>query len=302
MTKSITKASISGILAIDKPSGISSYDVIRQLKKKLGTKKMGHCGTLDPLASGLLIVCIGDATKFASYIENDTKEYVAGIQLGISTTTYDAEGEILSKNLVNFAPHTLAQTLEKFQGEISQTPPAFSALKINGTPAYKLARKGLDVSLKSRKVVIHNLTLLEQKTDRLILRVTCSKGTYIRSLAHDIGKELGCGAFLDYLQRTKIGSFTLENASPPDVTEEILQKSLQDARLALSKIPVLLINEEYKDAIRTGKILYPEFFYNFPNLIETSGIYKIQTEDEIILAIVEIQEDKKIKYKRVLIT
>lgn len=302
MTKSITKASISGILAIDKPSGISSYDVIRQLKKKLGTKKMGHCGTLDPLASGLLIICIGEATKFASYIESETKEYVAGIQLGVSTTTYDAEGEILSKNPVNFTPHTLAQVLEKFQGEILQTPPAYSALKINGTPAYKLARKGLDVPLKSRNVVIHHLTLLEQKADRLLLRVTCSKGTYIRSLAHDIGKELGCGAYLDYLQRTRIGSFTLENAPSPEEATDILQNSVLDAHHALSGIPAFSIKEEYKDAIRTGKVLYPEYFHPSPELLAKPGIYKIQSEDKIILAIVEIQDDKKIKYKRVLIT
>jgi len=201
------------ILLIDKPKGISSFDVIRILRKKLKIKKMGHAGTLDPLATGLLIIGVGKGTKKLSQFLKLDKEYVAKIKLGAVSDTYDKEGKI-KEIKIEKVPEKIKveKVVESFVGEISQTPPLYSAKKIKGKRAYQLARRGIEVKLKPKKVKIYKIEILDYKFPYLKIKVNCSSGTYIRSLAADIGKKLKCGGYLEELKRTKIGKFSLKDA------------------------------------------------------------------------------------------
>jgi len=203
-------------LLIDKLKGITSHDVVDQLRNITGIKKIGHAGTLDPMAKGLLVVGIGrESTKKLGSISKDTKKtYEAEIFLGRETDTYDADGEIVAETADCTQPSLvdIKKIVNKFHGEIAQTPPKFSAIKIKGKKAYELARKGEDVKLDPRKITIYSIKILKYSFPNLSIEVECSSGTYIRSLANDIGKELGCGAHLSGLIRTGIGEFKLENA------------------------------------------------------------------------------------------
>lgn len=200
------------ILFIDKPSGITSFDVIRRLRRKLNIKKMGHAGTLDPLATGLLIVGVGPGTKELTKYLGLPKEYEFLVEFGKISTTYDADGEITNGKLRAVTRNEFENELENFIGEILQIPPAFSAKKIKGKCAYDLARKGEKVELAPQKVTINSIEILEWNWPFVKLRVKCSKGTYIRSLAHDLGQKFGCGGYVKELRRTAIGDFRVEQA------------------------------------------------------------------------------------------
>jgi tRNA pseudouridine55 synthase len=208
---------VDGALLLDKPLGLSSNAALQQVKRLFGAKKAGHAGTLDPLASGLLIVLFGEATKFAGPQLDGDKEYLATLQLGVTTATGDAEGQVLErKSIPEGIERAIPAALEKFRGEIDQIPPMYSALKRGGVPLYKLARRGEEVERKSRRVTIAGLERVGGSAERPELRVRCSKGTYIRSLAQDIGEALGCGAHLAALRRTASGRFRLEQAASLD--------------------------------------------------------------------------------------
>lgn len=211
-----------GVLLIDKPYEWTSFDVVKKLRNVLKYKKIGHAGTLDPLATGLLVVCFGKFTKQIEKIQAQEKEYIAELELGASTPSYDLETEVDKNYSTEHIDLALVQRiLPQFTGEISQFPPAFSAVKIDGQRAYELARKGKDVKLKERKVNIYSLEVLSYEGVKLELKIRCSKGTYIRSLAHDIGKALDSGAHLTALRRTAIGEFDVEKAfSPLDLKSE----------------------------------------------------------------------------------
>lgn len=208
------------ILLVDKPLDWTSFQAVNKLKYKLKREfnlpkkfKIGHAGTLDPRATGLLIVCTGKFTKKIPEIQDAPKEYWAEIKIGVQTESYDTEKpEILPKDFSHITEDFILETLEKFVGEIEQKPPVFSAIKIEGDRAYDLARKGIDVEMKSRKTTIHYLNNVEINLPLVSFMVGCSKGTYIRSLAHDIGQSLEVGAYLTQLRRTKIGEYTVENA------------------------------------------------------------------------------------------
>lgn len=205
------------ILFIDKPSGMTSFDVIRELRKKLKIRKMGHAGTLDPLATGLLIIALESATKEISNYMNLPKEYEVLIEFGKISDSYDADGEIKETgNLKGIARKDFEELLKDFIGEIDQMPPAFSAKRIKGQRAYDLARKGLKVDLKPNKVRIFSIEILDWKWPTVSLRVKCGKGTYIRSLAHDLGQRLGCGGYVKELRRTAIGEFRVPDAQKLD--------------------------------------------------------------------------------------
>ena len=201
---------VDGALLLDKPVGLSSNAALQRAKKACGAAKAGHAGTLDPLASGLLVVLFGEATKFAGPLLDADKEYLATLKLGVRTSTGDAEGEVLETRSVQAG--SLSEVLKRFRGEIEQVPPMHSALKHKGTPLYRLARRGEEVERAPRRVRISQLELLGQEGDSARLRVVCSKGTYIRVLAEDIGEALGCGAHLAALRRTASGGFRIENA------------------------------------------------------------------------------------------
>jgi len=204
---------IDGILLLDKPIGISSNRALQKIKHLFQAKKAGHTGTLDVLASGLLIICFGKATKLAQLLLDADKCYQVAGKLGIKTATCDSEGEVLeTKPTDNITLELIQETLEKFRGEITQVPSMYSALKHKGTPLYKLARKGIEVERKARKVHIYALKLLDWNNDLLKLDVRCSKGTYIRNLIDDIGRALGCGAYVTELRRSAIGKFKISQA------------------------------------------------------------------------------------------
>ena len=205
--------SLDGVLLIDKPYGCSSFDVIRRLKRCFGFTKLGHAGTLDPLATGLLIIVLGKATKLSQHLMCGIKEYTGVIQLGVETSTYDREGEVIATHPVTAVNETeLVSTMNTFVGDQYQHPPMFSAKKFEGTPLYKLARKGHDVERTPNFITIFKFCLEKYEQPDVYFHVRCSKGTYIRSLAHDLGEKMKCGGHLAALRRIKSGTFSLENA------------------------------------------------------------------------------------------
>ena len=202
-----------GIIIIDKPAGWTSMDVCAKLRGILKERRVGHGGTLDPMATGVLPVFVGNATKAVEFAEKGDKEYIAGLRLGIQTNTQDSSGEILETRPVSAGPEELEKALENFRGEILQIPPMYSAIKIQGKKLYELARKGQEVERKPRPVTIYALEILERTGEmEYLLRVRCSKGTYVRTLCHDIGQALGCGGCMSSLRRTMAAGFTLEQA------------------------------------------------------------------------------------------
>lgn len=217
---------MNGVLIINKPRGWTSHDVVAKIRRLLNVSKVGHTGTLDPLATGVLVVCVGKATRIARYLESDEKEYEAEIRLGTITDTLDIEGRVLeTRTYEPPAEQKVRSALKAFTGSISQRPPAFSAIKIQGVPAHRLARAGDARELPARQVTISTLKLLEFEDPRIRLHVRCSKGTYIRSLGADIGNSLGTGACLTALTRTRAGQFSLDQAVTLDQAADLLAKS-----------------------------------------------------------------------------
>ncbi len=228
-----TKRPISGVLLLDKPLGYSSNQALQKVKWLFQAAKAGHTGTLDPLATGLLPICLGEATKFAQVLTDADKTYIATIKLGVTTTTADAEGEVLSVKPVGVSPAQFDTACQLFLGEISQVPPLHSALKVDGKPMYEYARAGQEVERKPRQVKIHAIERLAFNEDVVQIKVTCSKGTYIRTLAEDIGHALGCGAHLLGLRRTATAGYGLEQA----ITIEALE-AMDLAERDASLLPV----------------------------------------------------------------
>ena len=223
----------SGIIIIDKPADWTSMDVCAKLRGILKERRIGHGGTLDPMATGVLPVFVGNATKAVEFAEKGDKEYIAGLRLGLVTNTQDSTGEILETRPVTAGLEELEAVLPRFTGAIEQIPPMFSAIKIQGKKLYELARKGQEVERKPRPVTIHALEVLEQTApDRFLLRVRCSKGTYVRTLCHDVGQALGCGGCMDELRRTMAAGFTIEQA----VTLEQVQEQGEVLLLPLDRL------------------------------------------------------------------
>ncbi len=203
---------MNGLLIVNKPVGPTSHDIVYKVRKWSGERRIGHTGTLDPMAGGVLILCLGPATRISEYLLGGDKQYRAVVRLGQTTTTYDAEGQFLEQGPVNLTLEQIESALPKFRGTISQVPPAFSAVQVGGRRAYDMARHGETPELAPRSITIHGLDLISWQSPDLTLNVTCSAGTYIRSLAHDLGQALGCGGHLAALTRTAAGGFTLEDA------------------------------------------------------------------------------------------
>lgn len=295
-TSSNNKSDINGVLLIDKPIGITSFDVIRVLKKKLGQKKIGHCGTLDPLASGLLILCLGNATKIIPFLDNIDKEYVTKIKLGVETDTLDADGSVIATYNVEVTEEHVINAVNKFSGKIEQLPPEYSALKINGVRAYKLARQGKKVELKTREVFIKDIEVLDLDIPEVKIRVHCSKGTYIRSLARDIGKELKCGGHIIELNRTACGVFKNVDSIDLNLEKDEILRSMKSIDEILTFIPEIEIKEEYIQCVKHGKTLEQEYFINNP---KEYGVYRITNKSKLIAV---VSKDKTgLKYKRVFI-
>lgn len=222
---------MNGVLIIDKPMGVTSFDVIRDIRKEYGTKKVGHTGTLDPMATGVLPILIGDATKLSDYLMDHDKEYIAVLKLGEKRDTGDSEGNIIETSKIpNLTTQEIENTLKAFIGKISQIPPMYSAIKVNGKKLYELAREGKEIERKPRSVEIYSIELLEVEKnkeniiDKIKFKVNCSKGTYIRALCEDIAEKLGTVGYMKELRRTRVGRFTLEDINKCVSLEEILSE------------------------------------------------------------------------------
>ncbi|WP_206998790.1 tRNA pseudouridine(55) synthase TruB [Trinickia mobilis] len=244
----LPRRALDGVLLLDKPVGLSSNDALMRAKRLYTAKKAGHTGTLDPLASGLLPLCFGEATKFSQDLLDADKTYEATMRLGIRTTTGDAEGEALQTRDVTCDRIAVEAALAKFRGDIVQVPPMYSALKRDGKPLYEYARAGQTLEREGRSVTIHALELLAWALPDVTFRVTCSKGTYVRTLAEDIGEALGCGAHLVALRRTGVGSLTLEHAVTLDALSDAEQGErdawLQPVDALLSTFPSVQLDAE----------------------------------------------------------
>jgi tRNA pseudouridine55 synthase len=208
----VRKPTLCGILNVDKPLGLSSHDVVTTVRKLVGQRKVGHAGTLDPLATGVLLLCLGKATRVSQFLMDSHKVYRAIVRLGISTTTHDREGEITSQSSVGVGQGEVEAAVQRFVGCIDQVPPAYSAIKVKGRRLYHLARQGIAVQAPPRKVDVYRLDVIEWSAPFVTLEVECGPGTYVRALARDLGQTLGCGAHIAALCRTKSGQFTLEQA------------------------------------------------------------------------------------------
>lgn len=253
------KVQIDGVLVVDKPDGITSMDVVRTVKRRFMVKKAGHLGTLDPFATGVLPVILNEATKLVPFLEEESKEYEATLKLGEETNTDDPTGEILSRGAWNEVTSTMIEcAFEPFVGLIEQMPPMFSAIKVQGKPLYRLARKGLEVERKKRTVEIFSLQIESISLPLVHFKVSCSKGTYIRTLARDIGRKIGCGGHLIRLRRLRNGPFTLERAVSWNTLTtcsgpRVLQPWLIDMRGALDHLPEIIGDEGLVNKIRFGR-------------------------------------------------
>ncbi|MDR2689688.1 MAG: tRNA pseudouridine(55) synthase TruB [Azoarcus sp.] len=255
----VIRRAIDGMLLLDKPVGLSSNAALQTVRRLLNAEKAGHTGTLDPLASGLLPLTFGEATKFSQMLLDADKTYEAGVELGIATTTGDAEGEIVARAPVTTGETELLATLACYTGDIEQRPPMYSALKRDGKPLYEYARAGIELERAPRRVTVSALELLSFSGARFVIRVTCSKGFYIRSLAMDIGAALGCGAHLHTLRRTRIGAFDLA-ASLTLETLEAAKLDERDALLApvdtlVTAFPRLALDQQAASQILHGQAL-----------------------------------------------
>jgi tRNA pseudouridine55 synthase len=281
---------VYGLLVVDKPVGPTSHKIVSLVRRGIGIRKVGHAGTLDPRASGVLVLCLGAATRLSEYLSTSSKRYEAVIRFGAATKTYDAEGPVTHETGVMPKLKDIKSALPDFRGEIEQTPPPFSAIKVRGKKAYELARAGREVELEPRKVTIELLEVLDYRPPDVILDVECSAGTYIRSLAHDLGQRLAAGAHLASLRRTKAGPFTLEDAIPlPKLEVGFLtgkwEQYLRPAADALPDVPILNIEGERLEKIRFG--------HRIPAEEKASGMVRALGPDGELVAILEAVKDGK---------
>lgn len=250
---------VSGVLVVDKPIGLTSHDVVQVIRRGTGIRRAGHTGTLDPRASGVLVVLVGPAVRLSEYVSASDKRYQATIHLGSSTDTYDADGTFTSPtvSVESITEELFNETLQRFVGTIEQVPPPYSAVKVKGRKAYEMARQGEEVDLEPRTIQVYSLEVLEWAPPEVVVDVYCSSGTYVRSLAHDLGKELGCGAHLIGLRRTKSGRFTLRDAVPLRRLQESFTagdwyRYLIPAAEALADWPMIELDADQVELVRHG--------------------------------------------------
>ena len=291
------KRDISGVILLDKPLGFSSNQALQKIKYLLQAEKAGHTGSLDPLASGLLPLCFGEATKFSHYLLDADKSYRALVQLGATTTTGDAEGEVLVSRPVDVTEAQVKKVLNDFIGDIKQTPPMYSALKHQGKALYEYARDGVDIERAARDVTIYQIDFHGFQNHQLDMTVACSKGTYIRTLAEDIGAALGCGAHLAGLRRLTAGHFKLEDAITVEAFEAMTLEQrdacllLPDATIAT--LPMVTIDADSEFYLLRGQSVWKA------NL-NIQGSFRVYNEHGVFLGLGEQAPDGKIAPKRLL--
>ncbi len=288
---------VHGIILLDKRLGVSSNKALQEVKRLFNANKAGHTGSLDPLATGLLPLCFGEATKVSAMMLDDNKRYQVVVKLGVMTNTGDAEGEVIEKKTVpELTLAEIQRCLQPFVGEIDQVPPMFSALKHNGRKLYELAREGKTIERKSRRISIFELNLLDYTPETLTLDVSCSKGTYIRSLAEDVGHKLGCGGTVAALRRTQAGQFKIEDALSIEQLKEMdlaeLMDSLVDVDKPLDDIPVLELAPKQAVLIRQGQKISTE------GIEVALGMVRMYSE-QVFLGLGELLLDGKLVPKKI---
>lgn len=279
---------LNGIILVDKPCDWTSHDVVGKLRGILHERRIGHSGTLDPMATGLLVVFVGRATRAVEFAEADSKKYIAGLRLGLSTDTQDTTGNILKTCDTLPSRPDLEQALEAFKGEISQIPPMYSAIKVGGKKLYELARRGESVERKPRRVTIEKLEMIGENDGDYILDVVCSKGTYIRTLCNDIGESLGCGGCMSSLRRVKAGAFSIEQAHTIDEIQAAADNGELDGVIVpvdrlFSSYPALTVSETAERKLRNGNII---------KLTAPNGTYRVYTETGGFLLLGEVSDNK----------
>jgi len=276
---------MNGILNVFKPTGMTSFDVVRIIKKISHIKKVGHAGTLDPEASGVLPVCIGKATKAIDYIMGDFKIYETELKLGVITDTYDREGKILSESEVNLSENEIIQCINSFIGEIKQVPPMYSALKVNGKKLYELARAGIEIEREARAITIYDIEIRSIEIPYVKFMVKCSKGTYIRSLCYDIGELLKCGGMMWNLQRTATGQFHIEDAiNIQDLNEENINGNIMPIESIFKNNTKITIEDRFVKFLLNGVVVKDKAL---ANKFETEKIYSIYNNNNEFIGIAD---------------
>lgn len=287
--------SADGVLVVDKPKGITSFDVVREVRRALGEQKVGHTGTLDPMATGVLPLCLGEATRIAQFITESHKAYEATLELGRTTDTLDAEGKVLETRPVPpLTRELLEAALAPFRGPQLQTPPMYSAVRVQGRRLYELARAGQEVERQARPVTVHELTLRDFSACLVSVSVTCSKGFFVRTLAADLGEALGCGAHLVALRRTQTGPFSLAQAIPLQQVQADPRQAaerLVPVALALADLPALTVTADEAARVRHGGLV------EVPR--PAPGLHRVLGPAGELLAVAEIDRGRLV-YRRVL--
>ena len=294
---------IHGVFLLDKPQGMSSNDIMQKVKRIFQANKAGHTGALDPLATGMLPICLGEATKFSQFLLDADKRYLVTAKLGERTDTSDAEGQIVETRDVNVKTPEILTALEQFRGDILQVPTMFSALKHNGKPLYEYARQGITVEREARPITIFELNFIEYNAPYLTLEVHCSKGTYIRTLVDDLGEALGCGAHVTMLRRTAVADYPTEKMLDWHALQSLTEQqdlALLDALLlpmdtAVAKLPALTLNESQTQGIGFGQRI------KFDNSNRLQGQVRLFSHENRFLGVAVIDENNVIRPQRLVV-
>ena len=290
---------IDGVFLLDKPQGMSSNDIMQKVKRVFQANKAGHTGALDPLATGMLPICLGEATKFSQFLLDADKRYVVTAKLGERTDTSDAEGQVVETRPVKVETSQILAALEQFRGDILQVPTMFSALKHNGKPLYEYARAGITVEREARPITIFELNFIEYQAPFLTLEVHCSKGTYIRTLVDDLGEVLGCGAHVTVLRRTAVADYPAEKMMTWDALQALAEQGDLDQHLlpidtAVSKLPALKLNAEQSKGIGFGQRV------KFANEAKLRGQVRLFSDKNIFLGVALIDDNNVIRPQRLI--
>ena len=292
---------MNGVINIYKNTGMTSFDVVAMVRRVAKMKKVGHTGTLDPAASGVLPVCLGKATKIIDYIMENKKVYRVNLKLGMVTDTYDLEGEALrEEDASHITKDEILNCINSFLGTIDQVPPMYSALKQNGVRLYELARQGIEVHREARKVTIYSIENIKiESNDNIQMDVCCSKGTYIRSLCYDIGEKLNVGATMTALERIQNGPFTKEEAiNIEDLTEELLEKHIISIEKALDSFEKITVNEKFGKLLRNGVKVFDNRMYS--EEVEFNKLYRVYEDNGVFLGLGK-RDEKGFKLEKLLI-
>ncbi|MBO3376139.1 tRNA pseudouridine(55) synthase TruB [Clostridium perfringens] len=292
---------MNGVINIYKNTGMTSFDVVAMVRRVAKMKKVGHTGTLDPAASGVLPVCLGKATKIIDYIMENKKVYRVNLKLGMVTDTYDLEGEVLrEEDASHITKDEILNCINSFVGTIDQVPPMYSALKQNGVRLYELARQGIEVHREARKITIYSIENIKiESNDNIQMDICCSKGTYIRSLCYDIGEKLNVGATMTALERIQNGTFTKEEAiNIEDLTEELLEKHIISIEKALDSFEKITVNEKFGKLLRNGVKVFDNRMYS--EEVEFNKLYRVYEDNGVFLGLGK-RDEKGFKLEKLLI-